>query len=86
MSGPTPGSHIQGWCPLCDGPCKEPLQIPAVHDRYPFLTDAQKRLLSERAAPPPPPEPTPAAVGRRRREDRMRRLQETTARHPSEVR
>lgn len=30
-----------GVCVLCDGPCRMPMTLPPIHEKYPFMTAAQ---------------------------------------------
>lgn len=70
------------WCDLCDGPCREPFRPPPIHDRYPFLRPEQIAMTQQPADQPPAPTEPPVRRGGRR----MGRLQETTAREPTEDR
>jgi hypothetical protein len=80
-----PGVVTGLGCPLCDGPCRHPWQLPSVHPNYPFLpkemVDAMQPQTQE---PTTAPEPT-VARGRRRSQNRMAQS-ENHAPGPSEDR
>lgn len=60
-------------CVICDGPCKEPWELPEVHPEYPFLP--KEVVDAMQPAEPVAPQPEPK---------RSRKLAETTARKPGE--
>jgi hypothetical protein len=74
-------------CGVCGGECREPLRLPPIPDRYPFLPSEVIAEVNELHEPQPeaPSEPAPTR-GRRRGEDRARRLDEHTARTPGDDR
>lgn len=69
MSAHSSHAVTGGECALCDGPCRQPMQLAPVHANYPFMSAAHIA-----ATQPPEPEPEPERPrARRNAQDRMRR-------------
>lgn len=68
----THADAATGACVLCGGPCREPMRLPPIHARYPFLPE--EVIMATQQPTEPAVEPTPSGRrGRRLGEDRMRR-------------
>lgn len=70
-------------CVICDGPCKEPWQLPEIPPDYPFLP---KEMVDAMQPTEPETEPPEPQRSKRLAEDRAHKLSETTAHRPGENR
>lgn len=70
----THADAATGACVLCGGPCLEPMRLPPIHPRYPFLPE--EVIAMTQPAPEPVATPSSGRRGRRLGEDRMRRPSE----------
>jgi hypothetical protein len=82
-----PGVVTGAGCPLCDGNCQHPWQLPSIPSDYPFLPKEMVQAMqpTQDTTPTPAPDAT-TARGRRRGENRARHLDEDTAHHGGEDR
>jgi hypothetical protein len=81
-----PGVVTGLGCPLCDGQCRHPWQLPSVHPSYPFLPKEMVDAMNPQTQEPTDA-PEPAAVrGRRRGGNRMKPHGGNTAHEPAEDR